>query len=127
VVNHLFLSLDLFIGDSIHLDVVKGNSIPQLLNLGLNFIIKGDIRHKTIALYKVSLVIQKALAVIQCFSEVAQDLMCCWDWSLYWTYIWTGADEDRGLILRSLYNVGDQVQVNCKKPDIVPKISVILT
>jgi hypothetical protein len=127
VVNLLFLPLDLFIGDSIHLDVVKGDSIPQLLDLGVNLVIKGDIRHETIVLCEVSLVIQKTLTVVQRFSEVAQDLMCCWDWSWYVTYISTGPVEGRSLILRSLYNVGNQVQVNGKKPDIFPKISVFLT
>jgi hypothetical protein len=57
VVNLLFLALDLFIGDSIHLNVVKGNPIPQLLDLGVNLVIKGDITHETIALCEVSLVI----------------------------------------------------------------------
>jgi hypothetical protein len=127
VVNLLFLPLDLFIGDSIHLDVVKGDSILQLLDLGVNLVIKGDIRHETIVLCEVSVVIQKTLAVVQRFSEVAQDLMSCWDWSLYWTYISTGPVEGRRLIPRSLYNVGDQVQVNGKKPDVFPKISVFLT
>jgi hypothetical protein len=52
--------------------------------------------------------------------------MSRWDWSLYWTYISIGVAEGRSLILRSLYNVGKQVQINGKKSNIFPKISVFL-
>jgi hypothetical protein len=120
VVSLVSLPLDLFIVDSIYLDVVKRDSIPQLLDLGVSLIVKRHIRHETIMLCEVSLVIQKALAVVQGFSEVAQDLMGCWDWS-------TDYVERRSLILRLLYNAGYQVQVNGKKPDIFHKISVFLT
>jgi hypothetical protein len=120
VVSLVSLPLDLFIVGSIHLDVVKRDSIPQLLDLGVNLIVKRDIRHEAIMLCKVSLVIQKTLAVVQSFSEVAQDLMGCWDWP-------TDRVERRSLIMRLLYNAGDQVQVNGKKSDIFHKISVFLT
>jgi hypothetical protein len=57
VVNVLFLPLDLFIGDWIHLDVEKRDLIPQPLDLGVNLGIKGDDRHETIALSEVPLII----------------------------------------------------------------------
>jgi hypothetical protein len=64
-------------------------------------VVRGDIGHKAIALCEVSLVIQKVLAIVQRFSEVAQDLVFRWGWLMYWIV----PLQDRRLILCSLYKI----------------------
>jgi hypothetical protein len=78
-VSIAFLTLGLFSGNLIYLDVMDGDSIPQLLDFGVNLVIREDITNETIALCEVSLIIQKTITIAQRFFEVAQDLMCCWD------------------------------------------------